>query len=212
MSRTSVLTSTSGRLVKSMGDGLMVEVLGGAAGRKSRQRDARLDGGAAANCWRTVAGCRFRAGLHASNIFDAKTDIYGVGVNLAARIATLAEGGETVATVEVRDLLSDETRRRRRGPGRLPLEACRTPCAGLPPGAGAAGDQPPEPGELFDGELCASLAVIPFANPLSPDASMGMGDIIADGVIGAALAVSRPARRLAALDAALPRRGGAPVR
>jgi class 3 adenylate cyclase len=48
-----------------------------------------------------------RAGLHAAKVFDGVTDIYGIGVNLAARVCTLAEAGETVATAQLRDLLSD---------------------------------------------------------------------------------------------------------
>ena len=48
-----------------------------------------------------------RAGIHAARIFDGTSDIFGIGVNLAARVATLAEAGETVATAQLRDLLSD---------------------------------------------------------------------------------------------------------
>ena len=48
-----------------------------------------------------------RRGLHAAKIFAAASDFYGDGVNLAARRPALAEAGETIATSQLRDLLSD---------------------------------------------------------------------------------------------------------
>lgn len=178
----SVLPATSGRLVKSLGDGLMVEFASAPLAFKAACAMHRW---MSDECRPISDGSHLmlRAGLHASKIFDDKLDIYGIGVNLAARITTLAEGGETVATVEARDLLSDAldaeiddlgdchlkhiehtVRVYRLGPARQALSIPKMESYAMP--------------------LCAAVAVIPFADQLSNEGSRGIGDVLADGLIG----------------------------
>ena len=124
-----------------------------------------------------------RAGIHASKIFDAKHDILGVGVNLAARVATLAEGGETVATVDARDLLSDSLDADVEDLGECHLKHVDHTVRVYRLGPAQQRESLP-PRESYSTEICVPLAVIPFSDRLSVDATGGMGDIIADGIIG----------------------------
>ena len=101
-----ILPAHAGRLVKSLGDGLMVEF------------DAALNAVCAAadmHAWMAhrcapLCGDRrlaLRAGVHSAHIFVGREDVYGVGVNLAARVAALARPGKTAATAQVKDRLAD---------------------------------------------------------------------------------------------------------
>lgn len=177
-----VLPASAGRLVKSLGDGLMVEFASAPLAFKAACAMHRW---MSENCRPLTDGNRLmlRAGLHASQIFDTKLDIYGIGVNLAARITTLAEAGETVATVEARDLLSDSldaeiddlgdchlkhiehtVRVYRLGPAQQPLSIPKA--------------------ESYATPLYAAVAIIPFTDQLSNPQARGIGDILADGLIG----------------------------
>lgn len=48
-----------------------------------------------------------RIGVHVANIVEDTHDIYGAGVNLAARLAGLAQPGQTVMSVECRQAVTD---------------------------------------------------------------------------------------------------------
>jgi adenylate cyclase len=100
------ITANHGRVVKSLGDGLMAEF--------DHPRDAvhaalQLHSLAqAGNAGRPPdQHMLLRAGAHATHVYVADNDIFGSGVNLAARIATLAGPGETVVTAEIHDGLTD---------------------------------------------------------------------------------------------------------
>jgi len=179
--QTHVLMPTAGRLVKSLGDGLMMEFAD--APHAVRAATAMHDW-MATQCQPLSDGSRMllRAGLHASNIFDSKVDIYGVGVNLAARVAALAEGGETVATVQARDLLSDTLDADVEDLGDCHLKHVERPVRVYRLGPARQAASLPSQDSYFT-ELCVALAVIPFADLLSTSPSKGIGDIIADGVI-----------------------------
>lgn len=100
-----ILPRYSGVLVKSLGDGLMV--------RFETVPDA-VNG--AAHMHRTIAALNdgipedqhfhLRAGINASPAWSDGIDIYGTGVNLAARLATLAGPGETIASVSAHEQLA----------------------------------------------------------------------------------------------------------
>ena len=100
--RIRILPPESGRLVKSLGDGMLVEfeTVSGAlrASVEMHNAVAVLNQGRA----RDVA-MHLRVGLHVADIVVDELDIYGSGVNLAARLATLAGPRETVLSVEARD-------------------------------------------------------------------------------------------------------------
>lgn len=103
-----VLPGGGARLVKSLGDGLMLTCADiraavatalalHAVAAEVSQSPAAAAGGAIA----------LRVGLHGTEYTDTTLDIYGAGVNLAARVAALAQPGQVVATAEVRDALID---------------------------------------------------------------------------------------------------------
>ena len=102
--RTQLLPKHGGRLVKSLGDGLLLEfALVPQAVECAFAVQSLID---RQNIDRVLDQClRLRIGVHATEIVSDELDVYGSGVNLAARIATVAEGGEITVTTEVRDEL-----------------------------------------------------------------------------------------------------------
>ena len=50
-------------------------------------------------------GLRVRVGLHASEVEWRGSDVAGIGVHIAARVASHAEPGQVVVTNTVRDLI-----------------------------------------------------------------------------------------------------------
>jgi class 3 adenylate cyclase/TolB-like protein len=101
-----ILPRHRGVLVKSLGDGLMV--------RFQAVPDAVE---AAAEMHHTLAGqnahlpedqhFHLRAGINAAMAWSDGIDIYGTGVNLAARLATLAGPGETIASASAHEQLAE---------------------------------------------------------------------------------------------------------
>jgi adenylate cyclase len=104
-----VIPKLGGRLVKSLGDGLMLEflvapqdALSAAFAMKEIAADIRrADTSKQDNFW-------LRMALHHTTATVGDDDIYGHGVNLCARIATLAGPGEIVISTEMRDQLTDQ--------------------------------------------------------------------------------------------------------
>lgn len=102
--RAQVLPVHGGRLVKSLGDGLLLEfeTVAAAVAVASEVWD-RI---APLNADRPPASAiHLRVGIHVADIVVDELDIYGAGVNLAARVATLAGPDEIVVTAPVRDCL-----------------------------------------------------------------------------------------------------------
>ena len=102
---TKILPRHRGVLVKSLGDGLLA--------RFEAVPDAA---DAAAEMHRTLAEqnvgipedqhFHLRAGINAAMAWSDGVDIYGTGVNLAARLATLAGPGETIASASAHEQLA----------------------------------------------------------------------------------------------------------
>ena len=102
---TEILPRHHGVMVKSLGDGLMA--------RFEAVPDA-VD--AAAEMHRTLAAqntdipedqhFHLRAGVNAAMAWSDGIDIYGTGINLAARLATLAGPGETIASASAHEQLA----------------------------------------------------------------------------------------------------------
>lgn len=100
--RTLWLPRHGGRLVKSLGDGLLMEF-----DRVAPALAASLDLQKALiplNSGRSVDSMlELRTGIHAADVVIDDLDVYGSGVNLAARLCGLAEPGQIVVSAEVRD-------------------------------------------------------------------------------------------------------------
>ncbi|MBT2324938.1 adenylate/guanylate cyclase domain-containing protein [Variovorax paradoxus] len=160
-----VLPHNEGRLVKSLGDGLMLEF--DAAPRAAAAASAMHDWMArqAAPLQRGDR-LQLRAGMHAADVYVDQHDIYGTGVNIAARMATLAGPGETVATTEARDELTDGL------DGTIEdLGSCYLKHLGEPVRAYKVGQKgataPPPGGFGHAGTLQPTIAVVPFESRVS---------------------------------------------
>lgn len=150
----------SGRLHKSLGDGLMLEFADGSGCILAALR---------MQAWfrevnRSLAPeeqVHLRIGAHMADFVADQYDIYGTDVNVAARIATLAGPGEVVISAALRDRLGPDLR--------LPLEdlgPCHLKHVKQPVHAfriGQAGVAPVLPARSVEARgLRAAVAVLPF--------------------------------------------------
>lgn len=170
-----------GRIVKNTGDGLLVEFSGAAAAVDAAlAMQARIERGNEDLASEKQA--HLRIGIHFADILTDGVDLYGDGVNLAARLMDLGRAQEIIVSAAVRDQLTDGLgvkiedlgERRLKGVER-PVRAFRAwPQGPLPARSPErsrhAGDRP-------------SIAVLPFRNVAPDPANEFLGDMIADGVI-----------------------------
>jgi adenylate cyclase len=104
--RTEVLPKHGGRMVKSLGDGMLLAFesphAAAACAIEQHRRVGTVNAGVpdARAIW-------LRIGINTADVVVDELDVLGSGVNLAARLASLAEPGQTVVSVEMRDTLSD---------------------------------------------------------------------------------------------------------
>lgn len=191
-----VIPQFGGRLVKSLGDGLMLEfadtaiapcvaisptvpdhapraALGAAFAMQAIAANLSIDG-----------NFSLRMGLHHTQVTVGEDDIYGIGVNLCARVAGLAGPGEVMITAEMRDQLTDQLDADLQDMGECFLKHIEAPVRVYR--AGPAGQHPILiPQRDYAAPLQAIVAVIPFAaRSLAQDNQLAVGEIIADGVIG----------------------------
>lgn len=104
--RTQLLPQYGGRLVKSLGDGLLLEfALVHQAVECAFQMHHRAG---VVNAGHHAASLMaLRAGIHLTDVVVDELDVYGAGVNLSARLASLALPAGIVASAEIRDHLVD---------------------------------------------------------------------------------------------------------
>jgi adenylate cyclase len=166
-----------GRIVKTTGDGLLVEfaspvkavrcaieVQRGMVDRNADLRpDRRID---------------FRIGINLGDVIVEEGDIYGDGVNVAARLEGIAEPGGVYISQTVRDFVRDQPEIVLEDLGERPLKNIAKPVRvfriGVPDravGAPQGGGSPPVPHK-------PSIAVLPFTN-MSGDAEQ---EYFSDGI------------------------------
>jgi adenylate cyclase len=181
--RDQVLPKHGGRLVKSLGDGILVEFDEAAPAAKAtlslhryfddinRQRadDDKL--------W-------LRAGLNATHLYVDDQDVFGHGVNLAARVAGLAGPGETVITANVHDALVDGVDADMQDMGESYLkhwpEPVRTWTMSPPTTTGVVWRAP---SAARPDDFRATIAVLPFVSRGNAAEHFVIGELLADGVI-----------------------------
>ncbi len=172
-----------GRLVKSTGDGLMIEF---AQPRQAVQ--AALSIQTAARALHTGAPpqqqLHLRVGVHSADVVAGERDIYGHGVNLAARLMTLAGPGEIVVSAEVRDQLVPVLDGDIEDLGDCYLKHVKEPVRAYR--VGEAGPAPIfAPGANRPLDLRPTVAVIPFAaRGMEPGHAL-IGEAVADELIAA---------------------------
>jgi adenylate cyclase len=170
--RGGLLAAHRGVLVKSLGDGLLLQfddpanavACGfGLLALASEQAVDRL--------------LRLRLGAHVADIVVDDLYIYGTGVNIAARLATLAAPGQIVASAPVRDALADGVHCRITDLGECFLKhvsgtvrAFRLEPAGViaPPAV------------PYEDDIAATLAVLPFATASSASGGLAVGEALID--------------------------------
>lgn len=87
-----VIRSRGGRIVKKLGDGLLISFAAPEAAVLAALEISETND----------TGLRLRVGLHHGEVELLGDDVIGHDVNLAARVADSARGGEVLATVDVR--------------------------------------------------------------------------------------------------------------
>jgi adenylate cyclase len=179
---TQIVPAHGCRLVKSLGDGLMIEFAHAPsavdAAFSLQQLSERNNEGVV-----EAQKMRVRIGLHVSPLIADERDVYGHGVNLAARLTTLAGPGEIVVSADVRDQLTPLLDADIEDLGECYLKHVQQPVRAFR--VGAPGEHPViEPGNL-SGDLRATVAVIPFNARAVQTEHEVLGQILADDVISA---------------------------
>jgi adenylate cyclase len=201
---TKILSRYRGVLVKSLGDGLLA--------RFEAVPDAA---DAAAEMHRTLAAqnvglpedqhFHLRAGINAAMAWSDGLDIYGSGVNLAARLATLAGPGETIASASAHEQLAAALASLANPGETIGSAAARdelthgvdASCEDLglcilkhfdkPVRAYRVGPASPQPNlpsrRDYGTAMQPTIAVIPFAARNDTPALFDVGNLIADSVI-----------------------------
>jgi adenylate cyclase len=183
MVRSRIAPEHGGSVVKSTGDGLMIEFPSAhdalSAANAMQNRASEGNSGFAPDRQMFL-----RVGIHQTQARRDAHDMYGHGINLAARITTLAGAGEIVVTPEVRDHLTDRLDGQIEDLGecylkhlsepqrvyRIHSKANAQPWIETSSGGGAS------PFRLI------TVAVLPFAS--IEDVALGVaGDALADGLI-----------------------------
>lgn len=180
--RSEVLPAHGGRLVKSLGDGMLLEfdtAPGAAAAALDLHRRAAATRSSAADArmlW-------LRCGVHVAEVVVDELDLYGNGINLAARLASLAGPGETVASSVLRENLLADYDADMEDMGECYLKHLAEPVRAfrlwpvLPP------RHAPAPPSQVGCELRSSIAVLPFADRDGSARAHALGDVLADQVI-----------------------------
>jgi adenylate cyclase len=179
-----VLPACRGRLVKSLGDGMLVEfdqpTDGVRAALALHQYFAPLN-----QTLPPAQQLHLRAGLNATNLYVDENDVYGHGVNLAARVADLASPGETLVTTSVFDgiVVGVDAEVEDRGESYLKHwpEPVRT-WQLYPVSSTSAAVRPRVP-EGAATDFRPSIAVVPFETRSHAAEQFVIGELIADGVI-----------------------------
>jgi adenylate cyclase len=176
------LPKRNGRMVKSQGDGMLLEFAStfDAVECALTMQSLIRHGDQGVQPDRQI---RLRIGIHLTDVIADDIDIYGDGVNLAARLRDLGGPDEIVISAAVRDQLADGLGVSIEDLGERWLKGMERPVRAFrawPPGplpqrspdrVRHAGDRP-------------SIAVLPFRNLSQDKANDFLGDLVAEDLIG----------------------------
>jgi class 3 adenylate cyclase/TolB-like protein len=180
---TQVLPTHGGRVLKSLGDGLLVEFPRVGAAVQAAFEIQRL-AREAATAEPRERQIWLRAGVHIAELLADERDLYGHGINLAARLTTLARPGEVVTSAEVRDLLTPPLDAEVEDLGDCYLKHLSAPVRAYrltPPGEALQ----VEPAPRGNTALLPTIAVIPFWSRSGDPQHELIGEVLADEVIAA---------------------------
>jgi class 3 adenylate cyclase/TolB-like protein/Tfp pilus assembly protein PilF len=178
--KSDVLPASGGHLVKLLGDGMLIEfddpraaVNGAFAIQRAISRE---------NLGRPPERhMLLRMGLEVGDVVLDHDDLYGRGVVMATRLATLAGPGEIVASAGAREQLTPALDADIEDLGECYLKHFRHPVRAFR--IGAPGPRPLiEPGIPL-GDLLPSVAVIPFESVGGADGERALGEVLAEELI-----------------------------
>lgn len=178
-----LIAAHAGRMVDERGDGLFVEfpspaqAVAWALQLHDRARDKN-------NGLAPEVQVHLRIGIHHAEVLTDDKLLFGHGVNLAARLTTLADSDGICASASVASQLTSGLDVDIEDLGRCYVKHVAEPIRAyrLTP-AGDARVPPRLPSRSED--LRPAVAVVPFRSYASPEPAIGFGDIIADQIIAA---------------------------
>jgi adenylate cyclase len=175
-----LLAAGEGRLVKCLGDGMLLEFLDSRSAVASafaiRHAAKRLNFGLPAERQMLL-----RMGIEISDVIIESRDVYGHGVNLATRLASLAGPDEIVVSARVRDQITPILDADVEDLGECYLKHMQQPVRAYR--IGPPGPRPLiQPGFSLE-ELRPTLAVIPFANRHAAPEHQVLGEVLAEEMI-----------------------------
>lgn len=178
-----LLPPHGGRLVKSHGDGMLLEF--GATLPATKAAFALQQAVADTNV--NIPPSQrilLRMGMHCGQLIVDQHDVYGTGVNLAARLTGLAGPGEIVVSADVRDQLTPALDADVEDLGACYLKHLHEPVRAYR--VGPPGPQPViESGTTWMPQLRPTIAVIPFVERAVPPEQPVVGEVLADEIIAA---------------------------
>ena len=172
-----------GRIVKLLGDGMLVEFTSAAdAVECALALQARIErSNEGVDLARQLT---LRIGVHIADVLADELDLYGDGVNVAARLMSLAGPRETIISAAARDQVTDGLGMQLEDLGEQWLKGMERPIRAFrawPPGPPPA--HPLERRRQSGGR--PSIAALPFRNLSSDPAHEFLGDMLSEDLIGA---------------------------
>ena len=156
----SVFTKFEGKVIKTMGDGYLIEFASAVEAVKCAVEAQRIVGGLAGRPDEKVS---IRIGIHVGDIVHSGGDVFGDAVNVAARVEPLAEPGGICVTRQVVDQVQRKVQCEMTSLGTRELKNIKYPVEVFKVEAMRSSDRTGE--SVLD---TRRLAVLPFSN-MSPD-------------------------------------------
>lgn len=180
--KTRILPDWKGRVVKSLGDGLLLDFddvrAAAAAAFAIQQASNRVNTGLPPE-----RQMHLRMGLEVSDVVVEADDVHGRGVNLAARLMSLAGPGEIVVSAHARDELTADLDAEIEDLGDCFVRHLSHPVRAYR--VGRPGPRPVMRPAMQEHELAPTIAVVPFAARLAAPGQEMLGDIVAEEIIRA---------------------------
>jgi adenylate cyclase len=180
--RARVLAPLQGRLVKSLGDGLLLEFEQPAQAAKAAlqigQRATEHNHGLPPE-----SQIRLRMGVHVAEVLEDELDIYGAGVNLAARLAGLAGPDEIVVSADARAQLVDGLDAEVEDLGDCWLKNISNPVRAFRLGPAMPGGRRRVHGLSGGATETVCMAVLPFEHRARDGGNDPLGHLLADDII-----------------------------